>query len=77
MKHFMEDFAAYQIRIRGQVEADDLNTASPLQLTVQHADQNVTIITVHTDQAGVIGLMRHLHGLGFLLLSVMRDAQPN
>lgn len=73
----MEDFATYQIRIRGQVEADDLNTASPLQLTVEHADPNVTLIIVHIDQAGVMGLMRHLHGLGFMLLSVVRDAQAN
>lgn len=73
----MEDFATYQIRIRGEAEADDLNTASPLQLNVEHADPNTTCITVHTDQAGVIGLIRHLHGLGFMLLSIMRDAQAN
>jgi hypothetical protein len=71
----MEDFFNYQIRIRGQVEAEDLNAASPLQLSVELADQNVTLISVYTDQAGVIGLMRHLHGLGFQLLSVIRDSQ--
>ena len=72
----MEDFFTYQIRIRGQVEAEDLNAGSPMQLTVEHADQNVTLVSVYTDQAGVIGLMRHLHGLGFQLLSVVNDAKP-
>jgi hypothetical protein len=33
-------------------------------------DQAATLFTVCTDQSGLIGLMRHLHGLGFVFLSV-------
>ena len=41
---------------------------SPVQ-----AEAATTRVTVSTDQAGLIGLMRHLHGLGFQFLSVNRE----
>jgi hypothetical protein len=32
-----------------------------------------TLVTVRTDQSGLIGLMRHLHGRGLVFLSVYRE----
>jgi hypothetical protein len=68
----MDDACTYFIQLRGQVAADEINTRSPLLLTLIDADPASTCLTVTTDQAGLIGLLRHLHGAGFVLLSVNR-----
>ncbi len=66
----MENLSTYFIRVRGQVEEEDINAASPLHLTVKQVEDVIALITVQTDQSGMIGLIRHLHGLGLLILSV-------
>jgi hypothetical protein len=66
----MDDICTYQIAVRGQMDEDDLNAMSPLQVAVVQADTTSTLFTVRTDQSGLIGLMRHLHGRGLTLLSV-------
>jgi hypothetical protein len=69
----MNDICAYLIQLRGQVNEDEINAMSPLQMTVKQMDAASTLLTVSTDQSGLIGLMRHLHGLGFVFLSVKRE----
>ncbi len=66
----MDDFCTYQIIIRGQVDEQELNAQSPLRLTVEHSGPDSSRISIHTDQSGLIGLLRHLHGLGIVLLSI-------
>jgi hypothetical protein len=66
----MHDICTYQIEVRGQVNENDLNAMSPLQMTVVRVDTASMLFTVCTDQSGLIGLLRHLHGRGFVLLSV-------
>jgi hypothetical protein len=68
----MNDVCTYLIQLRGQVDEGEINARSPLQMTVVRADPDATLLTVGTDQSGLIGLMRHLHGLGFVLLAVSR-----
>ncbi|MGD9099076.1 MAG: hypothetical protein PVF45_01255 [Anaerolineae bacterium] len=69
----MQDICTYQIEVRGQVEENDLNAMSPLQMTVVRADTASTLFTICADQSGLIGLIRHLHGRGFVLLSLHRE----
>jgi hypothetical protein len=66
----MDDVSTYQIIIRGHVDEAEVNAQSPLELAVAQAGPGSSCITIHTDQSGLIGLLRHLHGLGFVLLSV-------
>lgn len=74
----MNDLCTYHIQLRGQVDAGHINATGPLQITVaqMEADKKYphtgTLITVCTDQSGLVGLLRHLHGLGFVLVSVIR-----
>ncbi len=63
----------YQIEIRGQVDVNELNPASPHQMTTIHIEPDRTLVRVCTDQSGFIGLLRHLHGLGLDLLSMSRE----
>ncbi len=68
----MKDLCTYLVQLRGQVDGDDLNACSPLQITVSRVDAATTWLTVDTDQAGLIGLLRHLHGMGFTFISLTR-----
>ena len=68
----MNDMCTYHIQLRGQVDGGEINATSPFQMTVERVDQAATLITVRTDQSGLVGLLRHLHGLGFVFLSVSR-----
>ncbi len=66
----MSDFCHYRLQIAGRVEESALNRLSPLEMKVERVEADSTWLSVHTDQSGLIGLMRHLHGLGFVFLSV-------
>ena len=68
----MNDVCTYLIQLAGQVEEDEINAMSPLRATVEWVDAAATVLAACTDQAGLIGLMRHLHGLGLVFLSVSR-----
>ncbi len=68
----MKDRCTYRIRLQGQVDEKELNAAGPLEVMVIPKARTVTLITLPTDQSGLIGLLRHLHGQGFILLSVVR-----
>jgi len=67
------DIVTYQIQLRGQVDEAEINTMSPLQMAMVQADADATLFTIYTDQTGLIGLMRHLHALGFVILSIVRE----
>ena len=70
----MDSIRTYEIEVRGRIEERDLILMSPLRLNVKHSDANTLSFTVCTDQSGVIGLIRHLHGRGLVILSVKREA---
>jgi hypothetical protein len=72
----MDDICIYQMKIRGKIDAVDFNAFSPPELTVDW-DQDTTHLTFHTDQSGLIGFIRHLHGCGFILLSINIENQKN
>lgn len=69
----MEDLCSYHIQVAGRVSENDLNALSPVQMAVERVDPAATRLIVRTDQSGLIGLMRHLHALGFVFLSVSRE----
>jgi hypothetical protein len=69
----MRDVYTYHVEVEGRVHEDDVNAMSPLQVTVRRRNEVATLLTARTDQAGLIGLLRHLHGRGDVLLSVARE----
>jgi len=69
----MNDAYTYHIQIAGQVAEDEINAMSPLQMTVERIDTATTLFSVCTDQSGLVGLLRHLHSRGLVLLAVHRD----
>ena len=66
-------FHTYRIEVQGQVDENAFNATSPLQMTVVRRDTATTLFTICADQSCLIGLIRHLHGRGFVLMSVTRE----
>lgn len=69
----MDEVCTYQIAVRDGVDEKACNATSPLQMTVVRVEEAVTLLEICADQSGLIGLLRHLHQQGYLLLSVKRD----
>jgi hypothetical protein len=80
----MHKLCTFHIQVRGRVQERTLNAHSPLHMKVVPGDADrddaleSTTVAICADQSGLIGLIRHLHGHGFLILSVCRnlDALP-
>ena len=66
----MHAMHTYHITVQDSVNENDLNQMSPLKMTDVRVEKTTTQFTVYTDQSGLIGLLRHLHGRGFVLLSI-------
>lgn len=66
----MEDTHIYYIQVRGLVQAEDIESIRPPGLMIYPLGEKGTNLRVCTDQAGMIGFIRLLNGLGFVLLSI-------
>lgn len=68
----MRDICIYHIKLRGSVRENEINVSSPLRLNLEQAVSGETLLSLSTDQSGLVGLLRHLHGLGYVFLSITR-----
>ncbi len=60
----------YRIEVRGQVDLEWLQSfdgSTEILFEGTGLRQDVTVLQVHTDQSGLIGLLRRLHGLGMTI----------
>jgi hypothetical protein len=69
----MGDVCIYRIEVSDLVDEYAFNAMSPQQIKVVQAEKEITLFTIHTDQSGLIGLLRQLHGQGVTLLSITRN----
>jgi hypothetical protein len=63
----------YQIEVQGRVDVEWLQSfESSAEIIFAETGQmeDVIVLNVHTDQAGLVGLVRRLHGLGMTILQV-------
>ena len=60
----------YRVQIYGQVKEEDINRSSPLQFKIEQDEEGNTFVSARSDQSGLVGLIRHLHGLGLVLVSM-------
>jgi hypothetical protein len=61
----------YQIEVRGRVNVNWIQSFDcSAETIVDEARQmeNITVLNVTTDQSGIVGLVRRLHGLGITIL---------
>ncbi len=66
----MGDTYSYLVQVRGNVDEVELNSGGPLTLKVEFCGDETSMLIAITDQAGMVGLMRYLNGLGIQILSV-------
>ena len=67
----------YTIRLEGSVDATLADWYGAMQIAHDRGADGRPITTLAgevTDQAALVGLVRHLHGLGLVLLAVERRA---
>lgn len=73
----MDAVRDYEICLAGELEDAGGLADGPLRTTVLRADERATVIAVRADQSGLIGMLRHLHGRGLVILLARRgDAVP-
>jgi hypothetical protein len=63
----------YRIELRGRVDLDWLQSFDEYaQIIIDETNrmENATVFDVHTDQSGIVGLVRRLHGLGMTILQL-------
>lgn len=69
----MQEICHYEIEVQDTVEDEAFNAASPLQIRVIETKAGITRFKVFTDQSGLIGLIRYLHGQSFVIKSIYRQ----
>jgi len=60
----------YQIKLRGYLDDDFAAAYCPPKTQVSNENDVTTLGNLQTDQSGIIGLLRHLHGLGCTILEM-------
>lgn len=63
----------YRIAVRGPVDVAWLQSFDgSVEIIADEARQleDITLISVNTDQSGIVGLLRKLHGLGMTILQL-------
>ena len=61
----------YQIEVRGRVDIEWLQSfdiSSEIIADKTRQMEDITVLDVHADQSGIVGLVRKLHGLGITIL---------
>ena len=61
----------YQIEVRGRVDVEWLqgfDISAEIITDKTRQMEAITVLDVHTDQSGIVGLIRKLHGLGMTIL---------
>jgi hypothetical protein len=61
----------YRIEVQGRIDVEWLQSFDGLaEIIVDETRQmeDITVLNVHTDQSGIVGLVRRLHGLGITIL---------
>ena len=63
----------YRIEVRGRVDSgwlQSFDSSAEISFDETRQMKNITVLDVHTDQAGIVGLVRRLHGLGMTILQL-------
>jgi hypothetical protein len=64
------DTRYYTLCISGTLDADFLASYCPAGATMTFHDDHITLANLHTDQSGILGILRQLHNFGYILLGL-------
>lgn len=60
----------YSLTLSGKLDDDFISAHCPAGVTLTTAGEITTLANLHTDQAGILGLLRALHNLGLTILEM-------
>ena len=63
----------YRIEVQGHVDVEWLqsfDSSAEINIDETSRVEGITVLDVRTDQAGIVGLVRRLHGLGMTILQI-------
>ena len=63
----------YRIEVQGQVDVEWLqrfDNSAEIIVDETRQMEDITVFNVNTDQSGIVGLVRRLHGLGMTILQL-------
>jgi hypothetical protein len=69
----------YEITVQGEIELSWFTGFGPVSVQTESSvdgGHQATLFKLVTDQAGLVGLIRRLHGLGVVLISVRLTPSP-
>ena len=69
------DTRMYTLKFSGALDDDFLASFCPAGTTLTVNKDSVTLANLRTDQSGIIGVIRHLHNLGCVVLEM--TSNPN
>jgi len=70
-KPLFDSATHYRIEVRDRVDVEWLQSFDgSVEISVDETSpvEEFTVLKMHTDQAGIVGLVRRLHGLGMTIL---------
>jgi hypothetical protein len=66
----------YTLTLRGDLDANFASNFCPPETTLTYDVNTLTLANLRLDQSGLIGLLRQLHNLGCVILSLESDQEP-
>lgn len=73
----MDKMYTYHVAVKGKINPSDLCTSSPLAMEMVSETAAATSFTICTDQSGLIGMLRYLHGRSVMILSLFRNEEKS
>jgi hypothetical protein len=72
----IQDNRSYTLTFSGALDDDFLASYCPQGTTLTTTNEIAILDHIRTDQSGIIGLIRHLHNLGCVILQVNTAKDP-
>ena len=73
LKPLIDPETHYRIEVCGRVDVEWLQSfegSAEIIVDETRQTEDITVLNVNTDQSGIVGLVRRLHGLGMTILQV-------
>jgi hypothetical protein len=69
-----QDLRSYTLKLSGTLDDDFVTSFCPSEIIVLRENETTNLSNIHTDQSGIIGLIRNLHNLGCTILSLNSES---
>ncbi|MCS6887932.1 hypothetical protein [Chloroflexus sp.] len=70
----ISDRQLYCLTLRGRIDEEFVMTCCPPGTLLSYTNDTSRLAPIRTDQAGLLGLLRHLHNLGYVILALTHEA---